>query len=253
MDRQWRSGTPGSSGIPAAPALESCCQPARRWMCWTCPGSGAWKRHWWMPPMPACSSRPPRAGITGAEAPAKLDGPPGAHGVPGGHPLRRRGRHGTPASTRTPSASEARGNPKIGLVAEPLGGPRSGGRATPAAAGAPHGEHDIHGQHPSRPSPYRRPVPGVAAHITGTVVNRYAQQPQTERRRIAHPATVRCHRGRGASRRGRWRLACPCRVGLPHPAPDCSKAACSFPYRGIRRWRREGQRESGVAMKRVSC
>jgi 2-methylaconitate cis-trans-isomerase PrpF len=115
-----------------------------------------------------------RAGITGTEAPTELDGRTElmefleaircAAGVAMGL-----GDHADAIHQRSPS------NPKIGLVAEPLDGLDLGGRATPAAAG------DLTARMISMGNTHRAlPLTGalclgVAARITGTVVNRHAR------------------------------------------------------------------------------
>ena len=114
------------------------------------------------------------AGITGSEPPAELDGRPElmefleaircAAGVAMGL-----GEHPDAIRQRSPS------NPKIGLVAEPLEALDPGGWATPAAAG------DLTARMVSMGNTHRAlPLTGalclgVAAHITGTVVNRHAR------------------------------------------------------------------------------
>jgi hypothetical protein len=115
-----------------------------------------------------------RAGISGSEPPAELDGRPElmefleavrcAAGVAMGL-----GEHADAIRRESPS------NPKIGLVAEPREALDLGGRATPAAAG------DLTARMFSMGNTHRAlPLTGalclgVAAHITGTLVNRHAR------------------------------------------------------------------------------
>ncbi len=115
-----------------------------------------------------------RAGITGSESPAELDGRTDlmqmleaircAAGVAMGL-----GKHADDIRHRSPS------NPKIGLVAEPRDAVDLGGRATSSAAG------DLTARMISMGNTHRAlPLTGalclgVAAHITGTVVNRHAR------------------------------------------------------------------------------
>lgn len=116
-----------------------------------------------------------RAGITGAELPADLDGRTElmesleaircAAGVAMGL-----GDHADAIRHQSPS------NPKIGLVAEPRDGLDLRGRTTPAAAG------DLTARMLSMGNTHRAlPLTGalclgVAARITGTVVNRHARR-----------------------------------------------------------------------------
>ncbi len=116
-----------------------------------------------------------RAGITGTESPTELDGRTElmemleaircAAGVAMGF-----GDHADDIRHRSPS------NPKIGLVAEPRDAVDLGGRATSAAAG------DLTARMISMGNTHRAlPLTGalclgVAAHITGTVVNRHTRR-----------------------------------------------------------------------------
>ncbi len=154
-----------------------------------------------------------RAGTTGTESPTELDGRTGfmemleaircAAGVAMGL-----GNDADDIHHRSPS------NPKIGLVAEPRDTVDLAGRATSSAAG------DLTARMISMGNTHR------ALPLTGALCLGVAANPgkpahprrQTERRRTAHSATLRCHRGRGGSRRNRQRLARPPGVGLPHSA-----------------------------------